>query len=384
MSAQTIHAAGRGVAAAPVLILGQVLSLQAGAAVAKNAYGTVGPTAMAGMRLAFAAVILWVLVRPRPRALTRRQWRAAGLLGVVFAAMNLTYFQAIEHLPIGVAATLELLGPLALSILLARRAAHVLAAVLALTGVLLLATPGASLPAVGLVLGGTAALCRAGYVLLNRRVGRLFPDWTGLAVALACGACLLTPVAALTGGREVAAHPSALGTGLAVAVLSSLVPYALDMTVLRRIDTRAFGVLLALGPAMGAGIGYLVLHEELTGRQMAAMALIVLVGAWSTRHTAGPVDGPAARPVARPVAVSGGVSPADDDRCLVCGGLTEGESWRWTLLSRHRTSAGEVEYCVAGCGCQVVLLDGELIKTVRRRPAGASRRGPDAPGALPD
>ncbi|MFF8618565.1 DMT family transporter [Streptomyces sp. NPDC015350] len=167
-------------------------------------------------------------------------------------------------------------------------------ALLALVGVLLLTGPGASLPATGLVLGGVAALCRAGYVALSRRVGQLFPDWTGLSLALACGACVLTPVSAATGGVAVAAHPAVLLTGLLVALLSSLIPYPLDMAVLRRIDARAFGVLLAPSPAVAA-VGFLLLHEQLTKRQLTAIVLVVLAGAWSARRT-----GRRAAPESRP------------------------------------------------------------------------------------
>lgn len=147
-------------------MLVQIASLQAGSAVAKEAYASIGPSALAGMRLFFSAVILWLLVRPSLRRVTAVQWRAVILLGLVFAAMNVAYFQAISRLPIGVAATVELLGPLALSIALSRRLEHLAVALLALAGVLLLTGPGASLSAAGLVLGGAAALCRAGYVVL--------------------------------------------------------------------------------------------------------------------------------------------------------------------------------------------------------------------------
>ncbi|MGA4837390.1 EamA family transporter [Streptomyces sp. G45] len=276
-------------ATAPTLVLVQIASLQAGSAVAKGAYAAVGPSALAGMRLFFAAVILWLLVRPSLRRVTAAQWRAVMSLGVVFAAMNVAYFQAISRLPIGVAATVELLGPLALSIALSRRLEHLAVALLALTGVLLLAGPGASLSAAGLMLGLAAAVCRAAYVVLSGRVGRLFSDWTGLTLALACGACLLTPVAAVTDGAAVAAHPAVLLTGGLVAVLSSLIPYALDMTVLRRIDVRAFGVLLALSPAVAAAAGFLLLGEQLTARQLIAVALVVLASAWSVRRAGGAV-----------------------------------------------------------------------------------------------
>lgn len=285
-TAESSRPQARGAAAAPALMLAQIASLQVGSAVAKGAYAAVGPTALAGMRLCFAAVILWLLVRPRLRGIGAAQWRAAVALGLVLAAMNLAYFQAIGRLPIGVAATLELLGPLALSVALSRRVEHLVMALLALAGVLLLATPGASLPVAGFLLGGAAAVCRAGYVVLSRRVGHLFPDWTGLTLALAVGACVLTPVTAVTDGDRVAAHPPVLFTGLLVALLSSLIPYALDMTVLRRIDARAFGVLLALSPAVAAGVGFVLLDEELTGRQLGAAGLIVAAGVWSVRRAA--------------------------------------------------------------------------------------------------
>ncbi|MGD6747746.1 EamA family transporter [Streptomyces sp. BH106] len=287
VAAEDPRARSQGAATAPALMmLAQIAGLQVGSAVAKGAYVSAGPTALAGMRLCFAAAVLWLLVRPRLRGISAAQWRAAVALGLVLAAMNLAYFQAISRLPIGVAATLELLGPLTLSIALSRRIEHLVVALLALAGVLLLAAPGASLPAAGLLLGGAAAVCRAGYVVLSRRVGRLFPDWTGLTLALAVGACVLTPVTAVTDGDRVAAHPSVLLTGLLVALLSSLIPYSLDMTVLRRIDARAFGVLLALSPAVAAGIGFVLLREELTGRQLGAAALIVLAGVWSVRRAA--------------------------------------------------------------------------------------------------
>ncbi|MBU3865030.1 hypothetical protein KN815_13380 [Streptomyces sp. 4503] len=178
----------QGDATAPALMLAQIASLQAGSAVAKDAYGTVGPTALAGMRLFSSTAIPWLLVRPRLREVTAVQWRAAISLGLVFAAMNLEYFQTISRLPIGVAATLELLGPFTVSIVLSRRLEHLAVALLALVGVLLLAAPGASLSAAGLLLRGAAALWRAGYVVISQRVGHLFPDWTGLTLGLASGA----------------------------------------------------------------------------------------------------------------------------------------------------------------------------------------------------
>ncbi|MGW5002606.1 EamA family transporter [Streptomyces hydrogenans] len=293
MNTDTGH---RGRLVPPALVLAQITSLQLGSVVAKGAYDEVGATALAGMRLLFSAIIVCVLARPRLSAMVGRQWRPTIALGAVFAAMNVAYFQAIEHLPIGVASTIELLGPVTLAVAMSRHWRDVAGALMALAGVLLLASPGAALPVAGLVFGVLAATCRALYVVLNRRVGLLFDDWSGLAVALAVGACLLTPVTAVTHGAAIARHPHLLLTGLLVALLSSLIPYSLDMTALRRIDVRAFGVLLAMSPAVGAGVGFLLLDERLTVRQGVAIALVIVAAAWSV----GTAGNRAAREPAKP------------------------------------------------------------------------------------
>ncbi|MCX4805305.1 DMT family transporter [Streptomyces sp. NPDC058682] len=288
---------------APSLVLLQASSLQVGSAVAKHTYGVISPTALAGMRLVFSAGLLCLLVRPRLRQITVQQWRAVILLGVVFAGMNMAYFQAIRHLPLGVASTLELLGPLLLSVALSRRLQHLLSGMLAVASVLLLTAPGGELSALGICLGLLAALCRAAYVVLSRRVGALFADWTGLTVALVIGACIVAPIAGVTDGAEVAAHPKVLVTGLFVALLSSLIPYSLDMVTLRRIDVRAFGVLLALSPAVAVGVGFFLLDEHLTLRQVCAIALIMISTAWAV------VVQPSAAPIS-----SSDSTPSVDER----------------------------------------------------------------------
>ncbi|MDT0322283.1 EamA family transporter [Streptomyces millisiae] len=342
-----------------LLVLGQITSLQLGAAVAKGAYDQVSPLALAGLRLTIAALVLCAVARPRVRALDARQWRAVVGLGLILATMNVAYFGALERLPIGVAATLELLGPLALAVGLSRRPGQLSAALLALAGVLLLAAPGASLAAAGVVLGVLAGACRAGYVLLNRQVGAVFSDWTGLALALAVGACALAPVAAVVDGGAVVAHPDALGAGLAVAVLSSLVPYTLDMVVLRRVDARTFGVLLSLTPAVGAAVGFTLLDERLSARQLGAIALVVAASAWavaqSRRRSTEPVRIHTPRAEASDAA-------AEEDVCPVCGRPAPGSGEQWTLRSRHHSSQGSVEYCATAGGCLVVLVDGEIVK----------------------
>jgi inner membrane transporter RhtA len=275
---------------APVLVLTQITSLQVGSAVAKDAYGPISPTGLAGIRLAFSAVIMILLVRPKLRPIGVRQWRASIGLGIVLAAMNLAYFQAIGHLPIGVASTLELLGPLTLSLALTRKPSHLLAAVTAVSGVVLLTAPGGSWPAVGVLLGIVAALCRTAYVILNQRVGQLFTDWTGLTVALMVGTVGLAPIAVAVDGAAITARPQLALVGLIVAILSSVIPYSLDMIVLRRIGGRRFGVLLALGPAVAAAVGFVSLHEHLSAAQLAGIGLVVFAAAWSAKRANPPTS----------------------------------------------------------------------------------------------
>jgi len=263
---------------APALVLAQITSLQLGSAVAKDLFADVGVTATAALRITLAAIVLCALVRPRLGSFTRAQWRAAVALGVVFAAMNLAYFQAIRVLPLGVAATLELLGPLLLAVALTRSRSDLAWVALAVAGVLLLGAPGGRLPLLGMVLGLLAAGCRAGYVLLNRKVGRVFEDWAGLALALAIGACLLAPIGAVSGGTRLL-DPGVLAAGVLVALLSSLLPYSLDLLVLRRISPRLFGILLSLTPAVGALVGFAVLAEALTSREVLAILLVVAASA---------------------------------------------------------------------------------------------------------
>jgi inner membrane transporter RhtA len=192
--------------------------------------------------------------------------------------MNLAYFQTIALVPLGVASTLELLGPIGLAVALTRRLTDLLWALLAVVGVVLLGAPGNGAPVLaGIGMGVLAAICRAGYVVLNRRIGRLFPDWTGLALALAAGAGVLAPAGAITGGARLL-DPAVLATGVLVALLSSLLPYMLDLLVLRRISARLFGILLSISPVAAALVGLVVLGQALTTDQVVAIGLIVVAG----------------------------------------------------------------------------------------------------------
>ncbi|WP_420497205.1 EamA family transporter [Parafrankia sp. FMc2] len=267
------------------LVLAQVLSLQCGAAAAKNLFLTAGTAMTVLMRLWFAALILLALARPHLRVVCARGIRPVVALGCVLAALNMAYFQAVAHLPLGVAAVLELLGPLAVATVMSRSRTDVLVAVLAFGGITLIAFPGgAGVTAAGLAPGLLAAVLRALYVLLSRHVGRATADLSGLAVALLIGASVFTPFALVFGKVDRLGDPRNLALGLLVALLSSALPYTLDLHALRRTSARVFGVLICLGPAVAAIVGYTVLGEQLSPRQVVAVLLITVAAVLVSRQ----------------------------------------------------------------------------------------------------
>lgn len=264
---------------ATVLVLCAILSVQFGASVARTQFDEVGPLGATFLRLAFAGVILLAVLRPKVSAWTSRSWLAALLLGVALAGMNTMIYLAFETIPLGVAVTIEFLGPLTLALVQTRRFTDALWALLALGGVLLLGLEGimggGTIALAGLLLAAGAGAFWATYIVSSARVGREIPGLDGLAVALAIAAVISAPFG-LSGAANGIAQPTVLLVFLAVAVLSSVLPYALEMQALRRLPTRAFGVLSSLGPAVAALAGLVVLHEALGWRESVALILVTV------------------------------------------------------------------------------------------------------------
>jgi inner membrane transporter RhtA len=260
---------------APLLMVAAVLSVQFGAAVARTQFEAVGPTGAVLLRLLFGALILLALVRPRVARWTREQWGAALVLGVAMAGMNTLIYLAIGIIPIGVAVTLEFTGPLLLALVQTRRLMDAAWALLAFAGVALLGFDGeGSVPLHGIAFALGAGAFWAVYILASARVGKLVPGVQGLAVSMAIGAVLVLPFGAPAAVAGVLAVPLVVPVFAAVAVLSSALPYALEMLALRRLSTRVFGVLSALGPAMAAVAGLLVLSQSLGMREILALCLV--------------------------------------------------------------------------------------------------------------
>jgi inner membrane transporter RhtA len=261
---------------APVLVLLAVLSVQFGGALAATLVPAIGAAGSVTLRLLIGTVILVLVARPRLRGHDRSAWVTVVLFGLALGAMNWSFYASLGRLPIGVAVTIEFIGPLLLTVALSRRVVDVLAVLCAAGGVLLisqaLTVPFADLDLLGLGLAAVAGACWAAYIVLSKRTGAAFSQLDGLALALVVASAVVTPFGLLSAPQWTG---EVLLKGLGIAVLSSVLPYSLELLALRRLSSRVFGVLLSLEPAMAALAGLLVLHQRLTGLQLAGMALVV-------------------------------------------------------------------------------------------------------------
>jgi inner membrane transporter RhtA len=280
----------RSVAAPTALVVCGIASTQVGGAVAKALFDRSGPAGTAFLRVAFAAAVLLAVWRPALPA--RRDFALAALFGLALAGMNLSFYEALDRLPLGIAVTIEFVGPLAVAVAGSRRRVDALWVVLAAAGVVLLARGGHA-SAAGIALALLAGCCWAAYIVLSAKVGGVFPGGTGLAVAMAVGAVALVPAGAAGGSRLD--DPAVLGAALGVALLSSVIPYSLELEALRRLPQRVFGILMSLEPAMAALAGLVVLGEGLRARDVAAIALVVAASAGASLSGSGgaaqPIDG---------------------------------------------------------------------------------------------
>jgi len=262
-----------------LLVLGGVASVQFGAAFAKTLFDEVGPGGTVFLRVLFAAIVLAALFRPRLAGRSRADWRLVVSFGLVLVAMNLSFYEALERIPLGIAVTIEFVGPLGVAVAGSRRLLDLVWVALAAAGILLLSDFGtADLDTLGVALALLAGCFWAAYIVLAARVGRAYEGGQGLALAMGAGALMLAPVGVADGGAELLA-PAVLAIGFAVAILSSAIPYTLEMEALRRMPAGVFGVLMSLEPAMAALAGFIVLDEGLAARELVAIVLVVAASA---------------------------------------------------------------------------------------------------------
>lgn len=306
MTAAASAAARPGTGGAIAMMVGSCASVQVGAALAARLFPAVGSTGATLLRLVAAGGILLLLVRPRTRAWDRRQWAAAALLGLSLAAMNGCFYAALARIPLGTAVTIEFLGPLSLAAVLSRRLRDLGWVLLALVGVVLLwgaRGDGGRLDPAGVGFALVAAVFWAAYILAGARVGAVVPGLGGLAVATAIGAVALVPFGVGAAGPAVT-RPDLLLIVLGTGLLASVIPYSLEISALRRLPPRVFGVLLSLEPAVAALVGWLLLGQAVGAAAGIAIGLVIVASIGSTAT---------ARQPAAPTPVIPAEDPAEGD-----------------------------------------------------------------------
>jgi inner membrane transporter RhtA len=269
------------------LVLGSISSVQVGAAWATTIFHQVGASGACLLRLASASVIMVAFGRPNLRVFSRRQWLAACALGLVLAAMNLTFYHAISKIPLGTAVTIEFIGPLLVALAGSRRVRDLVWAVLAAGGIVALCNGFASgTSTTGLILAAVTGVCWAAYILLQAQLGRAFSDSSGLAVAMCLAALVVLPLGVGSGAGNLVV-PGTLGVGVAVGMLSSAIPYSLELKALRRLSTATFGVLMSLEPAVAALAGAVVIGQTISLRDGLGIGLVCIasLGASLTSRT---------------------------------------------------------------------------------------------------
>lgn len=278
-----VSRAGQGVARVPppALVLAGILSVQVGASLAKDLFPVAGAIGVVTVRLLFAAVVLLLAWRPSLR-MSKQAWVSVVLFGAVLGVMNVSFYEAINRIPLGIAVTVEFLGPLAVALAGSRRWLDGLWALLAGGGVVLLTDGGGHVEWFGVLFALAAATLWACYILLSAKVGQRTSGGGGLAIAMAVGGVLVAPFGIVSTGTQLL-HPVVLAAGLGVALLSSVVPYSVELEALRRIPARVFGVLMSLEPAVAALCGLVLLGEALRPVQWIAVCLVVAASVGATR-----------------------------------------------------------------------------------------------------
>jgi inner membrane transporter RhtA len=275
-------------APSPALVLGAIASVQFGAAIATTLFHRVGPAGAVLLRLVSASIVLMLIWRPALRTRTRRDLALAVLFGAVLAAMNLTFYESIKRIPLGIAVTIEFVGPLAVALLGSRRRLDLVWVALAAAGILALMHGGShGLNGLGVVFALIAGCMWGTYIFVNARVGSRFEEGTGLVIAMCVASVIALPFGLAEGGSHLLQLHSLL-IGAAVGILSSAIPYTLEVEALRRIATGVFGVLMSLEPGMAALAGFLVVGQNLTARELVGIGLVVVASLGASRRARKP------------------------------------------------------------------------------------------------
>lgn len=281
-----VHARTRGGTLA--VVTGQI-TVQSGAAFAILLFPLVGPIGTVSLRLAISTVLLYIVLRPKLRGLSKEAWVTAILFGVVLCGMNTSLYLSISYMPLGPAVTIEMLGPLLLTVILARKLSSWVWAAIAFAGVALLGLTGETgFHPLGVTFALVAALFWALNIIVSWRTARLFRGADGLVIALGVATVIMLPAGILTQGADLF-NPNVLWLAVIVAVLSSALPYALEQVALRRLEASQFAMLMSLSPAVAALMGFLVHGDQLSVLEITGILLVVVAtaGAMRPQSTAG-------------------------------------------------------------------------------------------------
>jgi inner membrane transporter RhtA len=272
-------------------ILGSIFSVQWGAAIAKGLIPSIGVIGASGIRVALAAILLLAVFRPPLHRFTWPQWRAVLLYGITIGVMNTLFYEALARIPLGLAVTLEFIGPLGVAIAGSRRALDLVWVVLAAAGIALITPwhPGSTIDPLGVVYALLTGGCWAAYIVIGARVSKLLTIGVAVATGMSIASIAVLPFALASGGLA-RLRPDLYGAALAVAILSSALPYTLEMYPLGALPARTFGILMSLEPAVAALTGLVLLRERLTIAQWTAVGLVLTasIGTVLTARQASP------------------------------------------------------------------------------------------------
>ncbi|MEO9944094.1 DMT family transporter [Paraglaciecola sp.] len=265
-------------------VLFAMVAIQSGASLAKQLFPLVGPEGTTALRLGFAAAVLWVVFRPWRAMPQGREWQSVIIYGLCLGGMNILFYLAIERIPLGIAVALEFTGPLAVALFSSKRKSDLLWVAFAIAGIVLLlpdlaSTQGLDLTGALMALGAGAFW--AGYILFGTRSGKQVSGGMTVALGMTVAAIVLVPVGAVSHGLALVSR-EVLSIGLLVGILSSALPYSLEMIALRNMPTQAFSVLMSLEPAIGALAGFVILSEQLTLLQWVAIGLVIVASIGSS------------------------------------------------------------------------------------------------------
>ncbi len=276
---------------AVAMVIGSISSIQVGAALATGLFDEVGPLGVTLLRTFISAVVLVIIWRPDFR-LSRDDAKIAVLFGAVMAAMNLAFYESIDRIPLGIAVTFEFIGPLGVALITSRRRRDLIWVAMAAGGIVLLSGGiGQDIELLGVLFALVAGFFWGSYILLAKKVGQKFAGGQGLAIAMVFSTVFCAPFGIADGGSDLLGL-LVLAVGVGVAILSTTLPLSLEMEALRRLPSNVFGVMMSLEPAMAATVGFLLLSQDLSSAQVAAVALVVMAsaGALSSARAPAPIE----------------------------------------------------------------------------------------------